>query len=556
MSLEKIMKEIERDPKLKKAMENLQLTEKTLNLLPLFPLIYVAWADGKLEEAEIEKILQIAEESGLVAEEGAGLLRVWLDPKNRPSKEFFTDGLRLTAAVFKYTRPSYKNNLVQLCEEVAEAGGFLGKVKRSEKQALMQIAELLDVKGEESYYTLIERMRQELTPEELKWIPAKMQPKWVVINTISALAVGAIIFLVMFALYDKLVVTELHEWLFMLALLIVPQVGFFLSGVITGRLSESDTRKENALGTLIAILLFLIAGGVWSGQLSKKYVGFAVFTPDTSPILYPQCEGLKYKNQRCVVEDMYKGKKICRILPRADVDPKKQPIKERKKFQDWFPIERCTAEKAADVGLFDTNVKDPKLYKIDVGERLLSKGYYPLCVDLHEEDKQSCIYIYPAPNKPEEKVCRIVANPTERPKELGKKFRDWFPTPRYCAPVYTQVYQLWKKREGALVFEAYLPLCEDIQAVNQECLYIKRIKRPDTGKKEKVCIVSSNRTISPDMITLEKEPYINWFPRSECRPIESTGSLGYLIAAIGFAFLAFLSSMFGAWVGERWRGNV
>lgn len=55
------------------------------SLLPFLPLLYIAWADGVLEENEIDFINQKIKENNTIKPETKNLVCKWLDPQNPPS---------------------------------------------------------------------------------------------------------------------------------------------------------------------------------------------------------------------------------------------------------------------------------------------------------------------------------------------------------------------------------------------------------------------------------------------------------------------------------------
>ncbi len=544
MSTEIFMQMIQKNPRLNRAMKHLQLDKDTLHLLPIFPLIYVAWADGKFQDAAVERILEIAEENGLTEGRGAGILSVWLHNETRPSDDFFIDGMRLTAAILKYTKPNFKNNIIYLSESVAEAVGGWSGVKRTEMSALTQIAGLLKVEGAESYDTLIDTMKKELGAEDLDFLPTHVQPSWVAINAVVSAGIAAVIFYFLWKLYPTLVVTEQHENYFLFALLLLPQVGFFVTHMLTARLSPGDTRRESTYGVGLALLLALVAGGFLSGQVSKKYVGYNVARPENNAMLFPACKNAKNNAQRCIRLETHAGNTVCRLMPNRIMPPSKLSIGQKDK--DWFALSNCKEDKSMGV----------LLYRVSTQTRVASAGYYPLCRDLVSGEKRSCIVIQEHTElKGKPKACRILSSPTAKPGDKwGSKFESWYPLGRYCAPLYARVYALWSKKDRQMSFFGYRPLCKDLHA-DQACIYHHIMTRPDTKTKEKVCLLSSSNTIPAFNVTLAKVPYVNWFPRAECKEVESTQPITYFMAALGFAFFALFSAYFGAWIGVLWQGQ-
>lgn len=119
---------------------------QTAVALRLIPLVFVAWADGKIDENERQAILRAAEERGMAAKETARpLLDTWLTRK--------PEG-RLLALWKEYIRERWnrftpdeqlqmRENVLNDARAVAEAaGGFLGltsKISTAEQAVLDDI---------------------------------------------------------------------------------------------------------------------------------------------------------------------------------------------------------------------------------------------------------------------------------------------------------------------------------------------------------------------------------------------------------------------------------
>jgi len=123
----------------------LGLTGKTIAALSLVPLIWVAWADGVIQDNERVAILQGAHGKGL--EEGSAgyqLLEGWL--AKRPDETLFSAWeayiKTLTAQLNDEQNRLLKTQIVNFARVVAEsAGGFLGigRVSGSEEKVLTRI---------------------------------------------------------------------------------------------------------------------------------------------------------------------------------------------------------------------------------------------------------------------------------------------------------------------------------------------------------------------------------------------------------------------------------
>jgi tellurite resistance protein len=133
------------------AQEALELgfDRETAVLLPLIPLLAVAWADGKITAAEDEAVTEIALNRGIALNTPAyNFLKELLAKK--PSDLFFERTMRVIVHLVQADPTSWvKKSLPELCIEVAEAsGGFFGfgnRVSAEERALIEELAEKLGV---------------------------------------------------------------------------------------------------------------------------------------------------------------------------------------------------------------------------------------------------------------------------------------------------------------------------------------------------------------------------------------------------------------------------
>lgn len=117
---------------------------QTARVLPLMPLIQVAWADGSVSGAEESKVLEFAQSRGLQPETAPYrfLKRVLVE---RPSDLFFERVNRVLMHIVQADPSSWvKKSIPELCKEVAEAsGGVLGvfgeKISDEERELIDQL---------------------------------------------------------------------------------------------------------------------------------------------------------------------------------------------------------------------------------------------------------------------------------------------------------------------------------------------------------------------------------------------------------------------------------
>jgi len=125
----------------------LDVSPETMAAMAVVPLVFVAWADRKVQAEEREAILSAARKAGIEAKDGRyPLLEYWLD--KRPSPEMLEAWQHyikgLCQQMDKAQVEELKRDLLQLAEGVAQAtGGFLGlgsKVSTEERLVLNRLA--------------------------------------------------------------------------------------------------------------------------------------------------------------------------------------------------------------------------------------------------------------------------------------------------------------------------------------------------------------------------------------------------------------------------------
>lgn len=130
------------DPGMLQELQALGFTLETVALLPLVPLVQMAWAEGGVSDAERKLILQLARTRGI--EEGSiadRQLAAWL--ASRPDPRVFTSALRLIRATLDSAAsgvaPLTADDLVKYCEQIAAASGGMFGIKRvsPEERALL-----------------------------------------------------------------------------------------------------------------------------------------------------------------------------------------------------------------------------------------------------------------------------------------------------------------------------------------------------------------------------------------------------------------------------------
>ena len=130
------------DPEMLQELQALGFTPDTVILLPLVPVIQMAWADGSVAPAERALIVDLARSRG-VAEGSAAdrLLSEWLTRQPGPSVlESATRLIRGMLAAQPSDQPALTaDDLVRYCESIAEASGGIFGINRisAEERALL-----------------------------------------------------------------------------------------------------------------------------------------------------------------------------------------------------------------------------------------------------------------------------------------------------------------------------------------------------------------------------------------------------------------------------------
>jgi hypothetical protein len=134
------------DPEALSELQTLGFTPDTVALLPLVPVVQVAWADGHVADAERKAIQKLARARGVAQGSAADhQLNAWL--ADQPAPEVFAGATRLIRAILDAPaaeqKPVSADELVAYCESIASAsGGLFGlsRVSAEEKAMLSELA--------------------------------------------------------------------------------------------------------------------------------------------------------------------------------------------------------------------------------------------------------------------------------------------------------------------------------------------------------------------------------------------------------------------------------
>jgi hypothetical protein len=132
------------DPEVSRELAELGFTPDTVRLLPLMPVLEVAWAEGGVTPEERKMVIEVARTRGIEAGSPADTqLAEWLD--NRPVASVFRRANRLISALFG-SETRFKltpDDIIKSSEAIAEASGGLFGIRRvssDERATLDRIA--------------------------------------------------------------------------------------------------------------------------------------------------------------------------------------------------------------------------------------------------------------------------------------------------------------------------------------------------------------------------------------------------------------------------------
>ena len=128
------------DPEIGRELAELGFTPETVKLLPLVPVLEMAWAEGGVTPEERKMLVDLARartiEEGSVADRQ---LAEWLD--RRPDESVFRRSARLISALFASGGrvEITADDIINYCEAIAEASGGLFGIRRvsSEERATL-----------------------------------------------------------------------------------------------------------------------------------------------------------------------------------------------------------------------------------------------------------------------------------------------------------------------------------------------------------------------------------------------------------------------------------
>ncbi|MDF3065002.1 MAG: hypothetical protein K0R38_603 [Polyangiaceae bacterium] len=152
--------------KLKHSLNRLGIQPSDYRILKILPLVYVAWADGKMERVQKERIHAFAVERYELSAAGSALLQKWLE--ERPTHEYIAEGLRDVLFLAQAQDDmgvdfSELPGLLAFAEQIARSTGRVldapEGVSAEEELALEEVARELHIDHGQSWARLLESLR-------------------------------------------------------------------------------------------------------------------------------------------------------------------------------------------------------------------------------------------------------------------------------------------------------------------------------------------------------------------------------------------------------------
>lgn len=154
--------------KLRSSLRYLGINDSNYKVLKLLPLIYVAWADGRIEPAQERRLIDLAHNHFKIGKSGEEILAGWI--RERPTKRYFMEGLHdvlLLAAApdegeFDLDElQGLLSHAEAIARTTAQAMDAPTSVDPEEERALELIASELRVDDGESWAALMRELGEE-----------------------------------------------------------------------------------------------------------------------------------------------------------------------------------------------------------------------------------------------------------------------------------------------------------------------------------------------------------------------------------------------------------
>jgi len=153
------------DDRLLSQLEELGINKDNYQVLALLPLVLVAWADGKVQSAELGRMLEVAQRRGFMPASAVEVFEGWLEQK--PSDEYVKTSLEALVELARRKRgvgadlsAADLRKLAELSFDIAVcAGGLWGdvfSVTADEERTVDELAQVLNIDNGQSWKELLE----------------------------------------------------------------------------------------------------------------------------------------------------------------------------------------------------------------------------------------------------------------------------------------------------------------------------------------------------------------------------------------------------------------
>jgi hypothetical protein len=154
---------------MRSSLRHLGINNLNYKVLKLLPLVYVAWADGRIEPEQEQRLLDLAHNHFQIGDRGEVLLKRWIN--ERPTKEYMQEGLHdilLLAHApddWEFDVDEFHGLLAHaeaIARTTAEAMDAPSAVDPSEEAALQEIARELGIDDGQSWATLMSQLKDDV----------------------------------------------------------------------------------------------------------------------------------------------------------------------------------------------------------------------------------------------------------------------------------------------------------------------------------------------------------------------------------------------------------
>ncbi len=133
--------------RLENPIEPINLPAEAPGIIPLLPMLYIAWADGIFSPEEFDVICQRLPEKSWFNETEKVLLANWLNPKKPPTPRQLQNWLQLIRQIAQNIPESFRRNLAAFGMEIARIGASDAYERCSTPEVCAALAEVEEALG-------------------------------------------------------------------------------------------------------------------------------------------------------------------------------------------------------------------------------------------------------------------------------------------------------------------------------------------------------------------------------------------------------------------------